>query len=77
MIKTYTQDDVIKFVYHELSERESIEEAIFCDEELMDDFISFKNLQSNLSKIQRTPSNQSINRILNYSKMANTYYSCK
>lgn len=77
MIKTYTQDDVIKFVYHESSERESIEEAIFCDEELMDDFISFKNLQANLSKIQRTPSNQSINRILNYSKMANTYYSCK
>ena len=77
MIKTYTQDDVIKFVYHESSEKESIEEAIFCDEELMDDFISFKNLQSKLSKIQRTPSNQSINRILNYSKMANTYYSCK
>ena len=36
MIRTFTQDDVIRYVYHETSEEESqeIEKAMLCDAEL-------------------------------------------
>ena len=70
MIKTFTQDDLIRFLYHETSEEENLElkRALKQDAELE---LQFKELEAIIKKLDETmaePSAASIDAILNYSK---------
>jgi len=70
MIKTFTQNDLIRFVYQETHAEENIEietAAIF-DEELADELNALKRTISALDLVERTPSFKSIDKILSYSK---------
>jgi hypothetical protein len=73
MIRTFTQDDVIRYVYHETSKEESQEigQAIICDANLQTMYKEINGVKNRLDEAQKTPSKMVINNILNYSKSLN------
>lgn len=73
MIKTFTQNDVIRYVYQETSERETreIRKALLCDARLEEIYKEILSVKAELNKAQKNPSDKVINNILNYSKSLN------
>ena len=69
MTKTFTQNDVIRYVYEETSEEENrlIEEALMGEPELMGFFLDTLELRALMDKIDRAPRPSTINSILAYS----------
>lgn len=69
MTKTFTQDDVIRYVYEETSEEENllIEEALMAEPELMGFFLDTLELRALMDKIERVPRPSTIESILSYS----------
>lgn len=72
MIQTFTLDDVVRYVYQEMSseEAEKMKEALLLDAELMD---LFQQLQSIKKTVENTPvlmepSQKVVDSILDYSK---------
>ena len=70
MIQTFTQLDLIKFIYHEITieQHRDIELALLCNNELMEEYKSLKSTADELTKVSYSPSNSTIETILNYSK---------
>ncbi|GAB3891515.1 hypothetical protein [Spirosoma agri] len=70
MIKTFTQDDVIRYVYEETSAEESllIEDAMMSEPDLMTFFLEALEMRALLNKIERQPRTSTVQTILNYSK---------
>ena len=70
MIKIFTQNDLIKFLYHETSEEESreISNALKCDSELQAMFNDLKASVEQLDKASLEPSQSAILSILAYSR---------
>ncbi|MEM9390820.1 MAG: hypothetical protein AAGA02_10125 [Bacteroidota bacterium] len=73
MTKTFTQNDVIRYVYHETSAKETkeIEKALLCDAKLEEMYKEILSLKADLNKAKKTPSDKVINNLLNYSKSFN------
>ncbi|MEZ0487727.1 hypothetical protein [Fibrella aquatica] len=69
MTKTFTQDDVIRYVYEETSEEENllIEEALMTEPELMGFFLDTLELRALMDKIERAPRSSTVESILSYS----------
>lgn len=67
---TSTQNDVVRYLYNETSNQENtlVEDALLYDRELLDFYLDCADLKSGMDKIQLSPSDRSIERILNYSK---------
>ena len=67
---TSTQDDVIRYLYNETSNHENtlIEDALLYDKELLSFYLDCSDLKSGLDKIQLSPPDRAIERILNYSR---------
>ena len=72
MIKTFTQDDVIRYVYHETSESETleIEQTLLCDVKLQEVYKEITGVINQLDEKMKTPSQLAINNILRYAKSA-------
>ena len=70
MIKTFTQDDVIRYVYEETSPEENllIEDALMSEPDLMTFFLEALELRALMNKIERQPRKNTVQTILNYSK---------
>lgn len=70
MIKTFTQDDVVRYIYEETSEEESAEiiSSMLFDDELADTYSSFRDIISSLDLAITSPSNRTIDAITSYSK---------
>ncbi|WP_018479894.1 hypothetical protein [Pontibacter roseus] len=70
MIKTSTQNELIQYVYNELADdaREQLETALTHDDELADNCSDLLLLQRLLDGAAKSPSQRTINNILNYSK---------
>lgn len=70
MTKTFTQDDVIRYVYEETSPEENllIEDALMSEPELMTFFLDALEMRSLLNKIERQPRASTVQTILNYSQ---------
>jgi hypothetical protein len=70
MIKTFTQDDVIRYVYEETSPEENllIEDAMMSEPELMTFFLEALELRALMNKIERQPRESTVQSILSYSK---------
>lgn len=70
MTKTFTQDDVIRYVYEETSPEENllIEDAMMSEPELMTFFLEALELRALMNKIERQPRVSTVQAILNYSK---------
>ena len=70
MIRTFTQDDLLRYVYHETSEQETseIEQALLCDADLELKFKELCVVINALDAAHTAPSERVINNILDYSK---------
>jgi hypothetical protein len=70
MIKTFTQNDVIRFVYDEVSpeERSQMEGLLLIDAEFLKLYNRYSATKALIKKSCLEPSENVIDRILNYSK---------
>jgi hypothetical protein len=70
MIKTFTQNDLIRFLYHETSEEETkeINKALLCDSELQEQYKELSVLRKELDAVRLEPSATSVQNILNYAR---------
>jgi hypothetical protein len=70
MIKTFTQNDLIRYIYHETSEKEEqeINKALLADAELRTLYNSLHDLKKEMDKAQLNPSSTTVLNILSYSK---------
>jgi len=73
MTKTFTQDDLIRYIYRETSDQENneIENALICDDVILEMYKKLKSTIQQLDKIEKSPSGQIIDKILDYSKSVN------
>jgi len=70
MITTFTNNDVIRYVYEETTAEENllIEEALVTEPDLMTFYLDVLEVKLLMNKIERQPSQRSIQNILDYSK---------
>ncbi|HXA02649.1 MAG TPA: hypothetical protein VNW99_11715 [Cytophagaceae bacterium] len=70
MTKTFTRNDVIRYVYNELNtkEKSDIELAMLLDQDLAEEFYELSKVKRTLNRIVKEPSKRVIDNILNYSK---------
>lgn len=70
MTKTFTQDDVIRFVYDEMNadEAKEISQVLFSDPKLENQYNELVTLKARIDGAAKIPSEAVINRILNFSK---------
>lgn len=69
MIKTFTEDDLIRYVYGESSQTEKteIENALICDNELEEKLINIKSGALSLDGLIYHPSLVTIRKIMEFS----------
>lgn len=67
---TSTQNDVVRYLYNETSNQENtlVEEALLFDKDLLDFYLDCADLKTGMDKIQLSPSDSAIERILSYSR---------
>ncbi|MBX9853584.1 MAG: hypothetical protein K2X86_17715 [Cytophagaceae bacterium] len=70
MTKTFTQIDILKFYYNEVTETEKkeIETALLWDNSLADYYQELIEMEVALDKVKKQPSERCIENILNYSR---------
>lgn len=70
MIKTFTQTDLIRYLYHETTEEENseINRALICDTNLKALYNDVVTALADLDKAVMEPSESAVDRILNYSR---------
>lgn len=70
MTKTFTYDDVVRYLYAETTdnENEQIVEALALDDNLMNFYLDSLEIQNQMNKITRTPSEKVISDVFRYSK---------
>lgn len=70
MTKTFTQDDLVRYIYKETSIEENIEieQALLFDEALSDEYAELSSVVESLDGIALAPSAKSIETILSYSR---------
>lgn len=75
MTKTFTQNDLIRYIYQESNEQEKkdIEEALLFDNDLFDAYREIAEVNEELNRIDLCPSDQVISKILNHSKSINLH----
>ena len=70
MIKTFTQGDLIRYLYHETTEKETqeISKALLTDPELQAMYTSMSALKKEMDAAKLEPSAQTVLNILSYSR---------
>ena len=70
MIKTFTQNDLMRYLYHETTEKEEqeISKALLTDSELRELYASMLALKKEMDKAQLEPSPQTVLNILSYAR---------
>ena len=70
MTKTFTYDDVVRYIYSETSseESESIARALTCDDDLMSFYLDTLEIRNQMNLIVRQPSQRVVSNILAYSE---------
>ena len=75
MTKTFTQNDLLRYIYQETNEQEKkdIEEALLFDNDLFEAYREIAEVTEELNRIDLCPSDEVIQKILNYSKSINVH----
>lgn len=70
MTKTFTENDLIRFLYNELAkeDREEIERASLTDQQLQEQINNLRKLMDDMDDIKVAPSRKTIRKILDFSK---------
>jgi len=73
MIQTFTQHDVIRYVYQETTKAEDllIQDGLVHDSEMLEFYLDMLDVKAGLDKSYRQPSENSIDNILAYSRYHN------
>ena len=74
MTKTFTYDDVVRYLYAETSpqENDDIVEALASDFDMLAFYLDSLELQAQMDRIVRTPSGRTTDNILRYSRQYST-----
>ena len=74
MTKTFTEHDLIRYLYRETTEKEEkqINNALICDSELLALYNQISALKKNLEGAVLEPSSQTVLSILNYARGVKT-----
>jgi hypothetical protein len=69
MTKTFTYDDVVRYLYAETTESENdlIVEALALDDDLMNFYLDSLEIKSQMNKIVRIPSDKTIEKVIKFS----------
>jgi anti-sigma factor RsiW len=75
MTKTFTQNDIIRYIYHELedAEKRALEQQLLIDDELRDQYLSLSQMKQRLSAVELRPSDAVIESVLLYAKTFNLH----
>ena len=75
MTKTFTHDDLIRYIYSDVTETEKteIEQALTCETELLDEYHKLLAVIKEIDKVEIEPSEKTVQKILNYSKSLNSH----
>lgn len=70
MIKTFTQNDLIRYLYHETTEKEEqeINKALLADSELRAMYTSMSAIKKEMDNAQLEPSPATVLNILSYAR---------
>lgn len=70
MIKTFTPNDILRYLYKETDklERKSLEQAMLVHTDLLEHYVRLTDIKEKLDKIQLAPSENTIQSILEYSR---------
>lgn len=70
MIRTFTQNDLVRYIYKETTPEESseIEIAMLFDEQLADAYTDLFSVVNNLETSMKAPSAKTVDAIISYSK---------
>lgn len=70
MIKTFTQEELIRYIYNESTAAltKQIEQAISCDEELAQQCRELQQTKSLAGQLRLQPEERTVNAILNYAR---------
>ena len=70
MIKTFTQTDLVRYLYREITEEESqeIDRALLCDNELKALFHELRSMLDEIDAANLQPSQVTVQNILSYSR---------
>ncbi len=70
MIKTFTKNDLVRFLYDELTAQESkeLEQLLITDSELRSELEEIKAVQKGLDQVTYSPSKKSVDKILEFSR---------
>lgn len=70
MIKIFTRDDVVRYLYNETSveEKREIAQALICDAELQSIYKELSAVKNQLELGLKAPSDKVVDKILDYSK---------
>ncbi len=75
MIQTFTQNDVIRYVYEETTSEENllIQDALMHDAEMLEFYLDLVEVKLSLDNSYREPSGKTIDSILSYSRSKATH----
>ena len=75
MTKTFTRNDLIRYIYQETTEREKkeIEQELLLDNKLFEVYKNLAEVSMELDRVELSPSEKTINKILNFSKTINLH----
>lgn len=70
MIKTFTPNDILRYLYKETDKLESknLEQAMLVHTDLLDQYVRLTDIKEQLDKIRLAPSENTIQSILEYSR---------
>ncbi len=70
MTKTFTENDLVRFLYGELNENDSydFQQQLVGDEELQRKLDELRAVQSDLDRVVLSPSKRTMDKILRYSQ---------
>lgn len=70
MTKTFTENDLLRFLYDEVSlkEERALEQALLTDIDLQNQLDQLRAVVEELNKVQLSPSKRTVNKILEFSK---------
>jgi hypothetical protein len=75
MTKTFTRNDLIRYIYHETteSEKEEIEQELLFNNKLFEKYKDLAEVSMELDRVELSPSEKVVNKILNFSKTINLH----
>ena len=75
MTKTFTRNDLIRYIYQETteSEKKEIEQELLLDNKLFEEYKNLAEVSMELDRVDLSPSEKTIKKILNFSKSINLH----